>query len=113
MAQILTLVVRTDDGCVEAQYGIEHEGKLWVVTSWLVDLATDQARPERMIRVDTQPVQKFVPRLQFDYTNILLPRDVLEGTSGDAAGYEVRVFADSPVVDRRDLKILPSMFPRH
>jgi hypothetical protein len=61
MTQILTLVVRTDDGCVETHSGIEHEGGLWLVTNWLTNLATNQATPERMIRVDTQPIQKCAP----------------------------------------------------
>ncbi|MCM2252942.1 MAG: hypothetical protein NDJ19_11335 [Ramlibacter sp.] len=113
MTQILTLVVKTDDGCVETHFGIEHEGKLWLVTSWLTQMATGQATPERMIRVDTQPLEKCAPGGPFHYTNILLPREVIEGTAGNSSGYEVRDFPDAPVVGPDDLKILPSVFPRH
>lgn len=113
MIRILTLVVTTDDGCVETHAGVEHEGKIWLVTNWLISLASDQATPERMIRVDTQPIHQCAPGGQFDYTNIMLPRDVLEGNSQDTPGYEVRDFPDLPVVKRSDLRILPSVFPRH
>ena len=113
MTKILTLVVRTDDGCVETHSGVVHEGKLWVVTSWLTSFATNQATPERMIRVDTQSIEKCPAGGQFDYTNIVLPRDVLEGPPQETAGYEVRDFPDSPVVEGGDLKLLPSLFPRH
>jgi hypothetical protein len=113
MTKLLTLVVRTDDGCVETHCGIEHDGGLWLVTGWLANLATDQATPERMIRVDIQAIEKCPPGGPFDYTGIVLPRDVLDGDGADAPGYEVRQFPDSPVVDRRELKLLPSVFPRH
>jgi hypothetical protein len=113
MSTILKMVVRTDDGCVETQFGVEHEGKVWVVTSWLVNLESGRATPERMIRVDTQAIEKCAPGGPFDYTNILLPRDLIEGGSPDSTGYEVRDFPDAPLVDRSELKALPSMFPRH
>jgi hypothetical protein len=113
MTRILTLVVGADDGCIETHYGIEHDGKLWVVPSWLTSLATNTATPERMIRVDTQPIQKCPPGGQFDYLNIVLPRDVIEGPFRQTPGYEVRNLPDTPVVDRAELKILPSVFPRH
>jgi hypothetical protein len=113
MTQLLTLVVKTDDGCVETHCGIAHDGGVWLVTSWLTNLATGQATPERMIRVDTLPIEKCPTGSPFDYTGIVLPRDVLEGDSADEPGYEVRQFPDSPVVERRELKLLPSVFPRH
>lgn len=113
MTKILTLVVRTDDSCVETHFGVEHEGKLWLVTSWLTNLATNKATPERMIRVDTQPVRPCEPGDAFDYTNILLPREVIDGPFQEWPEYEVRNFPDAPTIDCGDLKVLPSVFPRH
>lgn len=43
---VLTLLVGLDDGTVESYFGIKHEGKLWLVTAWLVDRATGDATPE-------------------------------------------------------------------
>lgn len=113
---ILHLIVGRDDGAVLPYYGIEHEGKLWLVTAWLINRATQKATPERMIRVDSRdkdqhPV-KCDPGDDFDYANILLPKAVIEGVSQDAQGFEVRSLPDSPVVDARDLKTLPSIFPK-
>ena len=105
--KILTLVVGRDDGVVLPYYGIEHEGKLWLVTAWLVDRAKQVAVPERMIRVDSFQESD---EGAFDYINIQLPRAVIEGLSQDTPGYEVRSLPDSPVVDSRELKPLP-LFP--
>jgi hypothetical protein len=113
MTKILTLVVTTDDGCVETHFGVEHEEKLWLVPTWLTSLATNKATPERMIRVDTQPIHKCAPGGQFDYTNIVLPRDVIEGTACETPDHEVRVLPDAPSIEAADLKVLPSVFPRH
>ena len=110
--KVLTLLVGLDDGIVQPYFGIEHEGKLWLVTSWLIETATQEGAPERMIRVDAldpQP-QKCDPGGKFDYANILLPRSVIEGVSQDVRGYEVRSLPDSPRVRRSDLYILPSIF---
>lgn len=65
---ILTLVVGRDDGMVLPYFGIEHEGKLWLVTAWLIDHATGVAKPERMIRVDalSPKIQKCDPGGKFD-----------------------------------------------
>lgn len=106
MVSPLTLLVGRDDGVVQPYYGIFHEEKLWLVTAWLIDRATQEAVPERMIRVDSY--QKGDGR--FDYVNVLLPKAVIEGTSQDTPGFEVRSLPDSPKVHRRDLKMLPS-FP--
>ena len=106
--KILTLLVGCDDGVVRPYFGIEHEGKLWLVTAWIVNRIEQVATPERMIRVDT--FQKAEPDSAFDYANILLPKDVIEGVSQDTPGFEVRSLPDSPVVDARHLKTLPS-FP--
>ena len=109
---ILNLLVGRDDGAVVPYYGIEHEGKLWLVTAWLIDKATGVATPERMIRVDSlspRP-QKCDPGSEFDYANILLPKTVIEGVSQDTPGFEVRSLPSTPVVHRRDLKPLPLLF---
>lgn len=110
--KILSLVVGRDDGMVLPYYGIEHEGKLWLVTAWLIDRATGEATPERMIRVDalSQKIQKCEPGDKFDYANIQLPKAVIEGVSQDIPGFEVRSLPDSPVVHRSELKPLPSLF---
>ncbi len=107
--KVLTLLVGRDDGVVRPYYGIEHEGKLWLVTAWIVNRSEQVATPERMIRVDT--FQKADPGSPFDYANVLLPKDVIEGVSQDTPGFEVRSLPDSPVVDARDLKPLPRLFP--
>jgi hypothetical protein len=100
--KILTLLVGRDDGVVSPYYGIEHEGKLWLVTAWLVDRGRQVAKPERMIRVDALKAMRGDPGSKFDYTNILLPKAVIEGLSQETPGYEVRSLPDSPVVDARD-----------
>ena len=106
--KILSLLVARDDGVIQPYYGVEHEGKLWLVTAWIVNRAQGVATPERMIRVDT--FQTAEPDSAFDYVNILLPKDVIAGVSQDTPGFEVRSLPDSPVVDARHLKTLPS-FP--
>ncbi len=106
--KVLTLLVGRDDSVVRPYYGIEHEGKLWLVTAWLVDRNRGVATPERMIRVDT--FQKPDPDSPFDYVNVLLPKDVIEGVSQDTPGFEVRSLPDSPVVNSHDLKPLPQLF---
>ena len=110
--RVLNLIVGRDDGVVQSYYGIEHEGKLWLVTAWLIDRATGEAKPERMIRVDalTPRPQKCDHGDKFDYANILLPRAVIEGVSQEIPGFEVRSLPDSPLVHRSELKPLPSIF---
>ena len=109
---MLSILVGRDDGMVLPYYGIEHEGKLWLVTAWLKNLATGKATPERMIRVDalSPRIQKCDPGERFDYANVLLPKAVIEGVSQDIPGYEVRSLPDSPSVDNSELKPLPSLF---
>ena len=104
--EILNLLVGHDDGSVQAYFGIEYENKLWLVPSWLKDLAAGTATPIRMIRVDEFEKAE---EGRFDYSNILLPRAVIEGVSQDVQGFEVRNLPDSPVVDSRHLKMLPSI----
>ncbi len=106
--KVLTLLVGRDDSVVRPYYGIEHEGKLWLVTAWLVDRNRGVATPERMIRVDT--FQKADQDSAFDFVNMLLPKDVIEGVSQESPGFEVRSLPDSPVVDARHLKPLPWLF---
>ncbi len=105
LTKILTLLVGRDDGVVRPYYGIEHEGKLWLVTAWIVNRSEQVATPERMIRVDT--FQTADPDSAFDFVNILLPKDVIDGRSEAPPGFEVRSLPDSPTVDPRDLKTLP------
>lgn len=109
--EILNLLVGRDDGVVCPYYGIEYEGKLWLVTAWLKNLATGVATPERMIRVDSHWVQKCDPGERFHYANILLPIAVIDGLDQDIPGYEVRSLPDSPRVDSSELKPLPLLFP--
>lgn len=108
----LALLVGRDDGYVRPYLGIEYEGKVWLVTAWLIDRAKQTATPERMIRVDTldpRP-QKCQPGERFDYANILLPKAVIEGVSQDTPGYEVRSLPSLPEVPAHELRALPS-FP--
>ena len=107
--KVFNLLVARDDGVVQPYYGVEHEGKLWLVTAWLVDHNRGVATPERMIRVDT--FLKAAPDSAFDYVNILLPKDVIDGVSQDTQRFEVRSLPDSPVVNPHDLKPLPHLFP--
>lgn len=106
---VLALLVGHDDGTVRSYYGIEHEGKLWLVTAWIVETASGEATPERMIRVDSLDPRprKCESGEKFDYDNILLPKAVTEGVSPDTPGFEVRSLPDSPTVHRSDLKTLP------
>lgn len=110
--KVLSLLVGRDDGLVLPYYGIEHEGKLWLVTAWIVNRRTQVATPERMIRVDAlnPRIQKCEPGEEYDYANILLPKAVIEGAPQETPGYEVRSLPESPVVDARTLKPLPSLF---
>jgi hypothetical protein len=105
--KVLTLLVGQDDGVIEAYFGVKHEGKLWLVPSWLIETATGFATPERMIRIDSFQESDGG---KFDYLNIQLPKAVIEGVSQDTLGYEVRSLPDSPRVHRSDLYTLPSVF---
>jgi hypothetical protein len=110
-AKPLALLVGRDDGTVQGYYGVWHEGKLWLVTAWIVDLSTQEGTPERMIRVDSSRAMPGDTGSKFDYVNILLPKAVIEGVAQDIPGFEVRSLPDSPRVRRSDLKPLPSIFP--
>lgn len=109
---IKTCVVGYDDGTVKVHYAIEHENKVWLVTAWLKNLAKGYATPERMIRIDAlrQRIQVCEPGSKFDYANVILPKAVVEGISQDIEGFEVRSLPDSPRVDSRELKMLPTLF---
>ena len=110
--KILSCLVGHDDGTVIPYYCIEHEDGLWLVTAWLVDHQERVAVPERMIRVDSldRPAKPCEPGERFDYVVPLLPKALIEEVSPDTRGFEVRNLPDSPVVDSRDLKPLPSLF---
>jgi hypothetical protein len=68
---ILKCLVGRADGFVIRCDGLAHEGKLWLVPSWLSHPTKPIAIPERMIRFDNLPHQKEAEGL--DYENILLP----------------------------------------
>lgn len=110
--RVLTLLVGQDDGIVQSYFGIEHEGRLWLVTRWLIERATQEAVPERMIRVDSldQPPQAGEPGGKFDFVVPLLPKSVIEGLTQDMPGFEVRSLPTTPRVRRSDLYMLPSHF---
>ena len=109
---ILTLLVGLDDGFVQTYFGIKHEGKLWLVTRWLIAPDSVEATPERMIRVDSlqPPPMECQAGERFHYANVLLPRSVIEGASQEAPGFEVRSLPDSQRVHRRHLYLLPTIF---
>lgn len=107
----LALLVGHDDGTIQPYLGIEFEGKVWLVPNWLVDLSTGVATPERMIRVDSldpRPM-KGDPGNRFDFSNILLPRAVIEDPFPDTSQFEVRNLPDSPRVYRSELRELPTI----
>ena len=103
----VVLLVGRDDGIVLPYMGIEYENAVWLVTAWLKNLSLGKATPERMIRIDSYQKVDVGP---FDYANILLPKDVIEGHSQESQLFEVRSLPDSPIVDSIDLKPLP-LFP--
>lgn len=108
--RILSLFVGRDDGVVMSYFGIIHEKKLWLVTAWLINRATGNATPVRMIRLDSKFISGCGPGDEFDYGNILLPKHVIEGVTEDAPGYTVRSLPDEPVVHQDELYTLPSIF---
>ena len=56
---------------------IEHEGKLWIVPTWLESPALPYKMPERIICLDNLPHQKGPPH---DFVlNYPIPKDVLYG----------------------------------
>lgn len=113
MVRHVILLVGYDDGTVSPNLGIEYENGLWLVTAWLVNPASGEATPERMIRLDTlqtPPTKLDPPDLGFDYANVLLPRAVVEGRTQETPGYEVRSLPEKPVAHRRDLRTLPDLF---
>lgn len=111
MPHPLTLAVGLDDGCVESYFGVEHEGGLWLVTAWLIDLASGDATPERMIRLDSleQPPQRCPPGERFDFVVPLLPKAVIHGLGEETPGFEVRSLPATPKVAASLLKPLPSI----
>lgn len=52
--------------------GVEHAGKLWLVTGWIRGSREGLAWPERAIRFDTLP-HRAVAEAGLDYQGILLP----------------------------------------
>lgn len=105
----VTLLCGFDDGTIGAHVGIEYEGALWLVTMWLIDTATGSAVPERMIRVGQLPLpaRAAAGGELFDYANVLLPKSVVLGRTGDTQGYEVRSLPERPRAHRSHLKTLP------
>lgn len=101
--KVYSLLAGHDDGTIRTYFGVKHEGALWLVKDWLIDPATNKAKPERMIRVDSY--QASPPGGKVDFVNILLPIAVVDGQN--MPGYEVRNLPESPVVDRSDLFVLP------
>lgn len=109
--KVLNLLVGRDDGVVQGYYGVHHEGALWLVTAWIGLKGATEATPERMVRVDASQAMAGEVGSPWDYENILLPTSLIEAPFQDLQGYEVRDFPSSPVVNPRDLKPLPSVFP--
>ena len=67
----------TTDAFVFKGSGIEHEGKLWIVTAWLKHPSESTAHPERIIRFDNLPhhlVDDPQAKLEgYEYQGIQLP----------------------------------------
>jgi hypothetical protein len=70
--KVLKCLISFSDGYVGRCFGLQYEGKLWLVPSWLQLPSEPSARPERIIRFDTFPHQALDGH-EFDYENILLP----------------------------------------
>ena len=68
--KILKCFVGLAEGMVITCDGIEHEGKLWIVSAWLEHPSEPIAIPERLIRFDNYPHQSDDGVF---YQNILLP----------------------------------------
>ena len=70
-------IAYTTDAFMFKGSGIEHEGKLWIVTAWLKHPDESFAHPERLIRFDNLPhrlVDDEISRLEgLEYQGIQLP----------------------------------------
>jgi hypothetical protein len=87
------------DGKILKMDTIEHEGRMWLVTSWLVPRTGGLSKPERLICLDTLPHQKAsMNGLDFVLNNPL-PKAVTEGRvpSGLEALYVV--------IERPDIEV--------
>lgn len=104
-------MVAGDGGVVKSYFGVEHDNKLWLVTKWIIDKSTGFATPIRMIRIDSlSPAPMKLDRSEtnkFDYTNIVLPKSVIEGTTENSPGFEVKSLPEEPKVHRDELFTLP------
>lgn len=69
---VLKCMAGLGDGYVVTCDGIAHEGKLWLVPSWLEHPTEPIAIPERIIRFDNFPYQEDLGG-GLDYQNIQLP----------------------------------------
>ncbi len=91
----------------------EHEGTVWLVTSWLVETATGYATPERMLRVGSllEMMQRRSDHSDFDYENVLLPIALIDDlVVPSETPFEVRSLPDQPRVHRNEIRMLPA-FP--
>lgn len=60
-------------------WGLEYEGKLWLVPDWLVNKAEGLRKPKRLIRIDTLPHSPGHGGVCL--LNLPIPKDVLDGKS--------------------------------
>jgi len=55
------VIIVFDDGVMGACGGIDHEGRIWLVPTWLPFPAEGYTKPERMIPLDQFRFQAFDP----------------------------------------------------
>lgn len=81
MKVLKTLVQIQETGALAACDTIEHEGKLWLVTSWIAGPAPGTERPERIICVSGLPLIRPGPRYRgIDWVlGSPMPTAVLQG----------------------------------
>ena len=72
-----TVFVNTGDE-IRAMSAVEYDGKLWIVSKWLIDDTKRLRAPARLIRFDTLPHQYFPDGVPADFSvELPIPKNVL------------------------------------
>jgi|SRR5271154_3435654 len=92
------MVPFSDCGEIPICDGIEHEGGIWLVPTWLDNPATGMRTPIRIVRVDKLPLQPAILFLVCDYAVpvLTLSKAVLEGRAPPRPPIEV---VESPNIE--------------
>ncbi len=81
---------------------IEHEGKLWLVPTWIVSQDRQWLMPARIIRMDVLD-HKPMHSHGVDYLlTSAIPKEVLSGQSHSESGVDYEVI-ESPPIRRRNV----------